>query len=438
MKIDSACQRPSDSTPLSPMTSSARRVVLASILCCACDAGAATPGGPGEVVHPRDEDRLSSHTSAPVIRIAHDPDTSLPAWLAPLARFDEAAAVGFFDAGAGSESLVFGSLIDAQVDPAGRVLLLDKDASAVRVLDPALNPIGRVGRSGDGPGEFRRPTEIFAVEDSGFSILDTGASQVDRFVRTDAGFEPSGGLGLSALPYPRAACYIGEDLFARGLRLTAGGRSASFDDLRTTEPDSLRAESGAVHQIDAEGQVVRSFSEEYHGVLPFGGRIALALDELLSEGVMVCGEGKLWLASVMLGEVHALDAAGNLHWIARVADYDFPGYRFLWSADGEPLQGSASLNLDLEAGNHAVETLRHLALISPELLAVGLQRRRVGSKADGYPVSFTYRTYLLDPQSGEFLGAFQADHEVIGGGHGRAVLYRAQPYPQIVVVHLER
>ena len=420
------------------MTASAKRVVLASILCYACDAGAATPGGPGEVVHPRDEDRLSTHTTVSAVEIAYDPDAQLPAWLAPLATFDEEAAVGFFDASAGSQDLVFGSLIDAAVDPTGLVLLLDKDASAVRVLDQALQPVAVVGRSGDGPGEFRAPSGLFAVDDSGFSVLDTGASQVDRFVRIDGGFEPSAGLGLSAVPYPRAACSMGGSLFARGLRLTVGGVSVSLDDLRTAERDSIRAADMTLHQIDADGQIVRSFSAPYHGELPYRGRMALALAELLSEGAVVCAEGNLWVAHFMLGEVHALDAAGNLRWIARVADYDFPGYRFLWSADGEPLQGSASLNLDLEAGNYPIETLTHLSLISPGLLAVGLQRRHVGSRADSYPQSFTYRTYLLDPQSGEFQGAYRADHEVIGGGNGRAVLYRSQPYPQIVVVSIEK
>ena len=56
------------------MTASAKHVVLASILCYACDAGAPTPGGPGEVVHPRDEDRLSTHTTVSAVEIAYDPE----------------------------------------------------------------------------------------------------------------------------------------------------------------------------------------------------------------------------------------------------------------------------------------------------------------------------------------------------------------------------
>ncbi|TVP46326.1 MAG: hypothetical protein EA350_07380 [Gemmatimonadales bacterium] len=114
-------------------------------------------------------------------------------------------------------------------------------------------------------------------------------------------------------------------------------------------------------------------------------------------------------------------ADGTLAWIARFPDLAIP--RFLAS--------ESTIRAD-RSGAAALEHLSHLSHIAPELLAVQVTSRRMEREPGGSPLA--YRTYLLNARTGEQAGAFAADHLVIGGGSGLAVLYRPAPFPQVSLV----
>lgn len=89
--------------------------------------------------------------------------------------------------------------------------------------------------------------------------------------------------------------------------------------------------------------------------------------------------------------MHALNDGGDLRWIVRLTDESYP------------------------------DILEH-----PD----GRFGERRGEHTD------TYRTYLIEAEAGRGVGAFQADHQVIGGGGDRAVLYRENPFPRVAAVEI--
>jgi hypothetical protein len=418
------------------MPTHSRATLLLISLLAGCEPAAIAARGPQEAVHPVREQRLSSATDAPVIDIAFTPGATLPPALAPLATFDESAAIGLFDASEGSEAFVFGSLIDARVDAAGSVLLLDEDHTVVRVLSRSLDSILVVGGSGEGPGEFRRPTSLLLGSPDEFAVLDEGRRQLQSFRRVGGRYEPSERRSVPRLLDLSGGCYVAGSLYVKGLQVMVGNEAVTYAERQTFDRAEWRPVPENIHEQDAAGNVIRSFSVPYTNTLPHIGPLMMHLASSLNAGSMDCNGRLLWIGYIFLGEIHAMNSEGELAWIARIEDYEFPQYIYRWSAAGEPLEGWGRMTFDPEPGNYSIEILTHVSLLTPELLAVGLQRQTVGAVEDDYPQTFTYRTYLLHPETGEFLGAFVADHQVIGGGNGRAVLYRPQPYPQIVVVDL--
>ncbi|WP_329681960.1 6-bladed beta-propeller [Longimicrobium sp.] len=66
----------------------------------------------------------------------------------------------------GEPAYTFGSISSLAADEAGRVYVSDVMADEVRVFGPGGEFIERIGRRGDGPGEFRAPTGL-AISNSG-------------------------------------------------------------------------------------------------------------------------------------------------------------------------------------------------------------------------------------------------------------------------------
>jgi hypothetical protein len=82
------------------------------------------------------------------------------------------------------------------------------------------------------------------------------------------------------------------------------------------------------------------------------------------------------------------------------------------------------------------EHVAGIALLSRELLLVRVaSRQRVSAESTEWLT--THRHYLIDPETGMSLGGFEAAHAVLGGGHGRAVLYHEAPYPRFTVVTVQ-
>jgi len=398
-------------------------------------------GGVQAVVHPVQPYRLSSHTDVPVVRVSlpEEGGAPLPADLAPLATFDEASAVGVLEATDGASSdLVFGTLTDAEVAPDGTVLLLDGSYSVVRVLSPSLEPVDVLGGEGEGPGEFDGPGWLFWVGPDEFGVL--GAGRIEVFRQAGGTYEYSRRIPVGALPSAEDACFTPEHRYVEGLRLSVGEAEVTREGLRQIDFEEATIQPEVLHEIGAGGDVLRSFSAPYQVTLPYengGDLLHMALN--LTNGPLACRAGVVWAGYSLLGEVHALGEDGALRWITRLMDLGHPGLRYMWDASGQRYGRSGIYHVeDFEGGDFALPYLNRVILLSDDVLAAQVRNTYYGPIEEGQPqsVTITYRTYLLDPEDGHFLGGFTADHQILGGGNGTAVLYRELLFPQISVVRL--
>ncbi|MEX1182015.1 MAG: hypothetical protein WEF86_02190 [Gemmatimonadota bacterium] len=198
-----------------------------------------------QVVHPVEDLRLSKHTQVPVQEVTLEAGAPR-ARLEPLLSFDAGSAVGMRGSPAANadepESLVFGSLADAEVAADGSILLLDKDYGVVRVLGPDLKPRGVFGRSGGGPGEFVGARSLAWLGPDELAVFDASGQRLEQFRRTDNGFVASGPRSLvTALPRVEAVCPAGQQLFVMGLPLSqSDGTVVTPDNVRTIDLKSAK------------------------------------------------------------------------------------------------------------------------------------------------------------------------------------------------------
>ncbi|MDQ7041815.1 MAG: 6-bladed beta-propeller [Rhodothermus sp.] len=80
----------------------------------------------------------------------------------------------------GAPEHLFGRVIDAAFDPQGRIAVLDRANGEVRFFDPAGRFLFKVGRAGEGPGEFDRP-ERLAFDGQGRLYVLDGGRRIQRF-----------------------------------------------------------------------------------------------------------------------------------------------------------------------------------------------------------------------------------------------------------------
>lgn len=91
--------------------------------------------------------------------------------------------------GEDDQELMFGAIRRAVVDDQGRVLLLDSQLCEVTVLSPDGEVIGKLGRQGEGPGEFRNPTDMCLMPDGTVAITQMFPGKIVKLTRDN---EPAG------------------------------------------------------------------------------------------------------------------------------------------------------------------------------------------------------------------------------------------------------
>ncbi len=95
----------------------------------------------------------------------------------------------------------FGRITDVLMDPSGRIFVSDLDASHVAVFDSLGRRLGTLGRSGEGPGEFRSPWTLAQGRGDSIFVVDLALARVSVFAG-DLSFvrsfriNPSWGIGF--------------------------------------------------------------------------------------------------------------------------------------------------------------------------------------------------------------------------------------------------
>lgn len=146
--------------------------------------------------------------------------------------------------GVDDEENLFGAIGQVLGDDEGNIYLLDSQLSQVHVLSPDGEPLRSLSREGDGPGEVRRPNDMFFMPDGTLGLLQIFPG---RIVQVDLAGDPAGNFpfesgnpasgGFAVLV--RGAC--------RGDHLVLTGIRQSFAQGMLTQDRFLSA-------YDAEGQ----------------------------------------------------------------------------------------------------------------------------------------------------------------------------------------
>lgn len=124
----------------------------------------------------------------------------------------------------------------------GRLLVVDGMEATLRVFDESGNLIRRIGRTGDGPGEFREPIAAVALQDGRLAVLDRGRMFVSFF--------DSAGVFTGGWQVPGISPGGLEVLPDGGLLIAAQITS-----------DRRVVSRFALHVFDLRGEIVASFRE---------------------------------------------------------------------------------------------------------------------------------------------------------------------------------
>jgi hypothetical protein len=89
----------------------------------------------------------------------------------------ELARIGAVEGAEGDNPYVFSSIWDVHVDGLGRVYVLDRQASEIRVFDSKGRHVRTLGGEGDGPGEFRGPIALAFGDGWDLWVVDARAQR---------------------------------------------------------------------------------------------------------------------------------------------------------------------------------------------------------------------------------------------------------------------
>ncbi len=170
-------------------------------------------------------------------------------------------------AGGDDDEVFFGSIAAVKTDAEGNTLLLDSQLSEVHRFAPDGEHLGVIGKEGDGPGEVRRPNDMFIQTDGTICLLQGFPGRV---VRLHPDGTPAGDATFS-----RSASDQGQfSVLIRGLNhkqgMILGGISMSFGGGSRSTQDYFLA------QCDNDGLQQQSLLNKEH-IIDYA---AFDLDEL--------------------------------------------------------------------------------------------------------------------------------------------------------------
>jgi len=87
------------------------------------------------------------------------------------------------------EEIMFGAIRRAVVADDGTVFLLDGQLAEIKVLSPTGELQATLGREGDGPGEFRNPTDLCLLPDGTVAVTQMFPGKIVKLTRDG---EPAG------------------------------------------------------------------------------------------------------------------------------------------------------------------------------------------------------------------------------------------------------
>jgi hypothetical protein len=162
-------------------------------------------------------------------------------------------------AGGEDDDVFFGNVGAVRVDADGNVLLLDSQLAEVHVYSPAGDHLATLGREGDGPGEVRRPGDMFVRTDGAVAMIQSFPGRIvmvhpDGTPAGETTYTPPGGVGAGQFSVIVRGFRLGDGMLLAGIRMTFGGSSQSTQTYFLSRCDAEGAEKQEllqkIHVID--------------------------------------------------------------------------------------------------------------------------------------------------------------------------------------------
>lgn len=299
----------------------------------------------------------------------------------------------------GADEYIFGWIAEVEAGSGG-LFVLDSQRSSIRWYGMDGRYRGVLGRGGQGPGEFRRPSDV-AVDDAGnVHVLDPGNMRISVFSVSDD--------VVRHLTDQRTP--------PQSVRLcAAGGRRF----LLTTTSTHLFVE------IDDAGEPIRTFGApvtpdarlmaEFRGA-PYGYH--------MNPGPVYCeGESRrLLYASLWTGHVRLYDLDGRSLW-----QTDLPGFRRVMMRYSPGAGTCCLMGIDPEIGSYDQIIA---AVLSGSEVVISLRVRSRESSLTTY----THKTCSLEASTGRFIACSPSPHIVAHrAALGSEIRYTNHPLPQITI-----
>jgi len=304
------------------------------------------------------------------------------------------ATLGVMD---GPEGQVFGSVTAATLVGDSLVVVVDGSANELRLFTLAGQFLGRVGREGRGPGEFKTPTALAVSPEGELWVADLQRT-IQVFVPVPGGYRHERTILLPV--GVRSMCFLGAELFLNGISI---------------------GDSAVIRAVDANGQIRRSFGAVYSSPNP-------TINYQIGGGYLACDRDAglvIFAPANMIGEVRAYQPDGQLAWRTVVDRYQSnfvtdtrDGYRVELSPEG-------------------LHTLQALVSIP----GIGLLVQWGYATLDEVRAQVPYGrifTALLDPRTGRAALSAESWSRVTDATPSHALVVMEEDFPRILVYRLRR
>lgn len=303
----------------------------------------------------------------------------------------------------GDATRVFGQIADVDVDSHGNIVVLDRQNYAVSWFASDGRFLGVVGRSGDGPEEFRGPEGIAVGPSGHVYVLDAPVRRVQVFALSDDG--------------PGSVRFFPVSVFASDICIRGHDSDATIVLLGQVPP--VTGTSPLVHILSLDGDKLSSFGLPLQESIdpPLSGAMRRILEQSNNRGNLSCAPNRVTITSERLGIVRSYSVLGNL--AGRIQLDDFAPVK--WTIEGRRVQ----MGMDPEFGR--ANTISAIATLSDDNILITLH------EASSTEWSSRHSLIVANLKNGEHSPSYPGDliaTKVVGD---RLYGYANDPFPKVIV-----
>jgi len=201
------------------------------------------------------------------------------------------------------EDEFFGIIADIEIDEAGNVYLLDSQLSEVKIYTADGEYLRSIGREGEGPGEFRRPSAIFFTKDGNIGVMQTIPAKV--VILTPEG-EPAGDYPL---PEPEGG----------GFQMLTGGQASKgqlvlcLARTKVADDQSKWSRNDFLARVDDQGNMVAEYATKNKDIIFANAILNFADWDTFERRWTVAPDGKVYACESYLDyEITVWNADGSI------------------------------------------------------------------------------------------------------------------------------